>query len=79
MCIVAGEVCEIQYRPYLITPLVFVTLFLSKGRKAVRRICECNQSGCRDVFDPEPVMSNLGCGGRGVLRRRHVKRMSLML
>ena len=37
-------------------------LLLSEGRTVVKCICECNQSGLRVVFDPEPVaMSTTFC------------------
>ena len=45
--------------------LVAITEFLlSEGRTVVKCICECNQSGRRVVFDPEPVaVSTTFCGG----------------
>ena len=40
-----------------------IELLLSEGRTVVKCICECNQSGRRVVFYPEPVtMSVTFCG-----------------
>ena len=40
-----------------------ISLLLSKGRTVVKCICECNQSGRRVVFYPEPVaMPTTFCG-----------------
>ena len=55
-------------------------LLLSEGRTVVKCISECNQSGCRLVFDPEPVaMSTNYCAWSVFLQRKRVVIVSAAL